>query len=69
MNPALFGGDSRVPFRIAPRFWAGQFCGMRVEGLPPIPGGSSDSTLVLSWMYDRYSPEYRATIRQKWKTG
>lgn len=39
-------------------------CGIRVPGLPPIPGGGSDPSLMLSWLYDRYGDGDRAQIRQ-----
>lgn len=55
------------PFSPAPRFWKGNMCGVRVSGLPPVPGGAADSSLVLSWFYDRYSVADRATIRSAWK--
>ncbi len=66
MNLALFGGRSRLPFRIAPRLWAGNFCGVRVVGLPPVADGSSDASLVLSWFYDRYASVSRAAILHAW---
>jgi hypothetical protein len=39
---------------------------MRVPGLPAVPGGSSDTSLVLSWFYDRYGPSDRDSIRAAW---
>ena len=53
---------------IAPREFKGNFCGVRVPGLPPVPGGApGDPSLVLSWFYDRYSnPEDRRAIRATW---
>ena len=56
-----------APFREAPRFWRGNMCGVRVPGLPPVDGGSSDPSLVLSWFYDRYNDSDRTRIRQAWK--
>lgn len=54
------------PFKAAPRFWTGNMCGVHVPGLPPVPGGASDPTLVLSWFYDRYPVEWRKEIRTVW---
>jgi hypothetical protein len=42
-------------------------CGVRVAGLPPVDGGAADSSLVLSWFYDRYDATARAQIRTAWK--
>jgi hypothetical protein len=65
------------PFTPAPRVWAGNMCGVRVAGIPSVPGGarmsrfnrrkSAEPALVLSWLYDRYAPADRATIRAAWK--
>lgn len=67
MNPALFGSTPRPPpFRIAPRVWSGNFCGVRVPGLQPVDGGASDPTLVLSWFIDRYEQRERARILETW---
>jgi hypothetical protein len=55
------------PFKAAPRFWKGNFCGVRIPGAPAVPGGASDSSLILSWFYDRYSSEFRTVIRANWK--
>lgn len=52
---------------VAPREYAGNFCGVRVAGISSVPGGSqADPSLVLSWFYDRYSDEDRARIREAW---
>lgn len=51
------------PFEPAPRVWRTNMCGIRIAGLPAIPGGAADPTLFLSWFYDRYAPTVRATIR------
>lgn len=53
----------KKPFKVAPRFWKANMCGIRVADLPPVAGGASDPTLVLSWFYDRYNAEDRAAIR------
>ncbi len=64
----LFSSAAPTPvFKPAPRFWQGNLCGVRVPGLPPVPGGADDSSLVLSWFYSRYSADDRARIRQAWK--
>lgn len=55
------------PFQVAPRFWKGNMCGIRVPGLPGVEGGAGDHSLFLSWFYDRYTPEDRATIRAAYK--
>jgi hypothetical protein len=55
------------PFQVAPRTFAGNMCGIRLPGLPPVPGGSADPSLVLSWFYGRYTPDDRARIRAAWK--
>lgn len=55
------------PMPIAPRTYRGNMCGVRIANLPPVSGGSSDASLVLSWFYDRYNAPDRATIRNVWK--
>jgi hypothetical protein len=55
-----------APFVPAPRTYAGNMCGVRVPGLPPIAGGAADPSLVLSWFYDRYGPADQARIRAAW---
>ncbi len=57
----------KKPFQIAPRFWKGNMCGVRVPGAPPVPGGADDPSLILSWFYDRYDALWRETIRQAWQ--
>ena len=52
---------------IAPREYSGNLCGIRQSGLSPVPGGSSDPTLVLSWFYDRYSGAQRQVLRDAWR--
>lgn len=42
-------------FKPASRNYTGNMCGIRVAGLPPIPGGASNPELFLSWFVDRYS--------------
>lgn len=54
------------PFKPAPRFWHGNLCGVRVAGLPPVEGGASDASLVLSWFIDRYQPADRTKIYAEW---
>lgn len=47
----------------ASRTWKGNMCGLRVPGLPAVPGGAADSSLFLSWFYHRYTPADRTLIR------
>lgn len=44
------------------RFHRGNFCGVRVPGLPFVPQGPSDTTLVFTPFIDRYSPTDRQSI-------
>lgn len=77
-SPIVFGGKDinyvlqlssfNIPFKPAPRVWAGNMCGVRVNDIQPVPGGSSDSSLVLSWFYDRYTQGDRKKIRDDWKS-
>jgi len=55
------------PFKPAPRFWKGNFCGVRIPGLPAVAGGANDPSLVLSFFYDRYNDADRGFIRTAWK--
>lgn len=57
-------GGGIPPFQPAPRFHRGNFCGVRVPGLPFIEGGSADTELVYMPFYPRYSDGDRAKIRQ-----
>lgn len=51
------------PFVPCDRVYRGNMCGIRVKGLPPVPGGRpGDPALVLSWFIDRYANEDRARI-------
>ncbi len=54
-------------FQAAPRVWKGNMCGVRILGLPPVPGGATNPSLVLSWLYPRYNDVDRAKIRVAWK--
>jgi hypothetical protein len=54
------------PFKAAPRFWKANMCGIRIPGAPAVAGGSSDTSLIISWFYDRYNGPWRALIRQAW---
>ncbi len=54
---------------VAPRDYRGNMCGVRISGLPPVPGGARDSSLVLSWFYGRYNTDDRAKIRAHWKSS
>lgn len=49
------------------REWRANMCGIRVPGLPPVPGGASDASLFLSWFYHLYGPSDRAVIRAAMK--
>lgn len=63
--------DSAAPappvWKPAPREYAGNMCGIYIDGLPPIPGGGSNPALFLSWFYDRYDAGTRARIRAEYK--
>lgn len=48
---------------VAPRIYRGQMCGIHLAGAPAVEGGAADSSLILSWFYGRYEPEWRARIR------
>jgi hypothetical protein len=56
-------------FQPCPREYAGNMCGVRVPGLPAVPGGAADPSLVLSWFYDRYALEDQARMRAAWGSG
>src|SRR5260221_5245520 len=43
----------KLPFKQAPRGWAGNMCGVRAQGIKPVDGSTADPSLVLSWFYDR----------------
>lgn len=60
------GAITPPPFTPAPRYWAGNMCGIHVADLPPVYDGASDPSLVLSWFYDRYNDSDRARIRAAW---
>lgn len=64
---ALHDPKPAPPFTPAPREYRGNMCGVRVPGLAPVAGGAADPALVLSWFYDRYSPDDRAKIRAAWQ--
>lgn len=59
----------KKPFQAAPRFWKGQMCGLRIPGLSAVSGGARDSSLFLSWFYDRYDGPQRAAIRLAMKAN
>ncbi len=42
-------------------------CGIRISGLPVVPGGAPDPSLFLSWFYGRYDASWRAIIRRAMK--
>lgn len=66
MNAAVFGSSrSAVVAPIAPRVYRGDM-GVFIPGAPDVgAGGVTD--LVLSFMYPRYPPAFRAVIRQVWR--
>ncbi len=66
MNPALFDSSFHT-FKAAPRYWRSNMCGVRIEGIPAVPGGGFSNDLILSWFYDRYVPNSRRIIRSSWK--
>jgi hypothetical protein len=69
-EPGPEPGPEPIPpgqFVQSPREWVGQMGGVHVAGLPAIYWGPPDPTMVLSWLYDRYEPEWRAKIRAAWK--
>lgn len=51
------------PFQVMNPIWKGNDCGIHLDYLPKIDGGSSDQTLFVGWMYDRYPTDIRARIR------
>lgn len=54
----------KKPFKAAPRFWKANMCGVRIPGLPAVPGGAvGDPSLFLSWFYHLYDDATRAHIR------
>lgn len=44
------------------RYWRGNLCGLRVPGLPSIPGGAADPSLVFAAFLDRYREADQARI-------
>jgi hypothetical protein len=56
----------KSPFQPATRYWNGvNMCGDHYDGLPAVPGGSPDSSLFLSWFYDRYDQQWRSNFRTR----
>ena len=60
LNPAT------KPFVPCPREYRGNMCGIRLGGLPQIPG-VPNADLVLSWFIDRYDQPDRARIYQAYR--
>lgn len=60
---AIVHPKPQPPFVPASRAWDGNMCGLRIPGLPPVPGGAADASLFLSWFYHLYGPEDRAKAR------
>ena len=52
-----------VEFKPMDAFWKGNDCGIHLDYLPFVEGGSADNTLFCAWMYDRYPKEIRDRIR------
>ena len=50
------------PFVPAPRAYRGNMCGTRLVGLPPIPGGAADPSLVITWLAFLYPSVRRQQI-------
>ncbi len=42
-------------------------CGVRVPGLPPVPGGAADPSLLISWFISRYSASDRQRSYDVWR--
>lgn len=55
------------PSIIAPRFWKGNMCGVRIPNLSYTAEGAHDPSIVLSWFYDRYNTESQSRIKRDWK--
>jgi hypothetical protein len=55
----------RVTAPVAPRIYRGDM-GVFIDGAPDVGAGGVPN-LVLSFMYPRYPPEFRATIRWVWQ--
>lgn len=68
MNVLSLLNNASVVAPVAPRTYRGNMCGVRVNGLPSVPGGAADPSLVLSWFYDRYNAGDRAKIGAVWKS-
>lgn len=57
-------GQKKAP--VASRTYRGNMCGVHVAGLPSIPGGAADPSLVVSWLVFRYSAADRQKIYAAW---
>lgn len=62
---AAVGASSKVIAPIAPRIYRGDM-GVFIDGAPDVGAGGA-ANLVLSFMYPRYSADFRAIIRSIWK--
>jgi hypothetical protein len=49
------------------RWFRGDMCGVSVPGMPAVAGGPADSSTILTWFIDRYSPANQATIIAAYK--
>lgn len=61
------GGSPVRPWVPCPRTYSGNMCGIYMDGLPPVPGGAANPSLVLSWFLDRYNDAQQARIKAAWK--
>lgn len=59
---AAASGSGIPPFVPTPRAYAGNMCGTHLDDLPPIPGGASDPTLVITWLAFYHTPANRQRI-------
>lgn len=67
-DPGIITQEIQRSFSPAPRAYRGNMCGVRVPGLPLVPGGQpADPSLVLSWFIFKYSLEDRLRIYDAWR--
>lgn len=56
----LLGQPAGIPAAPNLRWFRGDFCGVEVPGLPPVPGGAVSPSTLLTPFIDRYSPADQA---------